>query len=206
MRAAIEDAFTVSWDTMDSLDGPLATSTAAGIILTAYAGSFSTIAPSLTTGERAALRAFVDAGHFAIILLDNDGYGGPSDPFNDSLANPFGIDAIGTVIPDGGFTSATPTSGDAGVHPIFAAVSSMPQYFPGWLGILGDGGAPAPSVIATNEMGPAVDVFEKQGLGSQSGVVVLFSDTGSFTDDVPGGLTPAVQKVLVRALRYAAEK
>lgn len=205
LRAALEDALTMSWSPLDSLATGLATSGADGIVLTTYGGTFNTIVPALTPSEQTALRAFVDAGHFAILLLDNDGYGGPIDPYNDSLARPFGIDPTGTLVPDGGFAEVTPVALDGGVHPIFAGVPSMVQYFPGWLDVAPDAGA-SPTIVATNASGAAVDVFEKGTLGPGSGVVIVFSDTGSFTDDVPGGLTPAAQKVLVQAVRYAAEK
>jgi hypothetical protein len=204
VRTAIEDVLTMTWDPMNTLDA-LGSSSADGVILTTYGGTFGTIVPALTASERNALRTFVDAGHFAILLLDNDGYGGPIDPYNDSLANPFGIDATGTLVLDGGFAPVTPVSFDGGAHPIFAGVSSMVQYYPGWLGVLADAGA-APTVIATNESGAAVDVFEKGALSSDSGVVIVFSDTGSFTDDVPGGLTAEAEQVFVQAVRYAAGK
>ncbi len=205
LRATIRQVFDVTWRPLASLDVSLAASNADGIVLTTYGGTFGTIDPALGPSEQAALRAFVDAGHFAILLLDNDGYGGPIDPYNDSLANPLGLDAIGTVVADGGYVNASAVASDAGLHPIVDGVPSFPQYFPGWLGARADAGV-APVVAAENPSGPALVVVEKGALGPGSGVVIAFSDTGSFTDDAPAGLTAAAQKVFVQALRYAAGK
>lgn len=205
LRAAIVDDFDVTWVPLTTLTGMLGASNANGIVLTTYAGTFGTIQPALDANEQAALRAFVDAGHFAIILLDNDGYGGPIDPWNDSLANPFGLDALGTISADGGYVAAVATPLDGGVHPILHGTPSFPQYYPGWLGTMADA-AVTPTIAATNPSGPALVVLEAGALGPGSGIVVAFSDTGSFTDDTPSGLTPAARKVFVRALRYAAAK
>jgi hypothetical protein len=197
LRAAIEDEFTMTWDPVDSLDGPLAASAAEGAIFLSY-GGFNPISPPLSGPERAALRAFVDAGKFAILITDNDGFGGSSDPVNDSLVAPFGVDAVGTLDVDGGFTACT----FAGGHAVGQGVPSMVEYYPGWFGLAD--AAPSPTVLASNTSGPAVVVFEPKTLGPSAGAVVLFSDSGSFADDVPGNLTPNARTVFLQALHFAS--
>ena len=197
LRTAIADEFTMTWDEVDSLDGPLAASTAEGAILISY-GGFNPITPALSAQERAALRAFVDAGKFAILITDNDGFGGSNDLVNDSLVSAFGVDAVGTVDLDGGFTSCVFSGGSA----IGQGVGSMVEYYPGWFG-LGDA-SPAPKVLATNPGGAAVAVFDPKTLGPGAGAVVLFSDSGSFADDVPGNLMLNARTVFFQALHFAS--
>jgi hypothetical protein len=199
VRAALEQFFPIVWVPVASLESLDATK-ADGALLSSWASSFSPLDP-ISGAEQVALRAFVENGRFVVLLLDNDGFGLGKDLASDALAAPFGLGADGTVNGvDGGDVAATFLV----AHPAAGGETMLPQFLPGWLAT-GDASV-APKVLATNPGGAAVALFEKGALAQGSGAVAVFSDNGSFMDDVVGAPTPAAQHVIVATVLHVSGK
>lgn len=141
------------------------------LIIASAVDSVTAISP-LTTAEQAALLAFVQNGSGAILITDNDTFAGlASDPANESLLDPFGLDATGTII-----SAATVTNPVA--HPVtdgpFGLVASYNTIVAGWF----DGLGPATALATLDGNGqPTLAVLDPGALGQGSGGVVFFSDT-----------------------------
>ncbi|MFP4623536.1 MAG: hypothetical protein ACLFRX_05105 [Gemmatimonadota bacterium] len=123
--------------------------------------------------EQPALATFVDAGGCAILLPDNDTFGGAgTDVVNESLLDPFGLDITGTL---GGQQTAVVTAAGT-THPATAGITSFLQNFPGWFDGTGGG-----TILAENPGGPAmVAIAGGQGSYGSSGPVFAFSDANQF--------------------------
>lgn len=129
----------------------------------------------LTSEEQASLLAFVQAGKSALIFADNDSFAdGASDPANESLLDPFGLDCSGFqfgggasgVVPDP--ASSPVTDGD------FGTITTFGIFFYGWFDNLGSH-ANVVAVAAENGQ-PILAVVPCGALAPGSGPVVLFSD------------------------------
>ncbi|MBI3952027.1 MAG: hypothetical protein HY314_16395 [Acidobacteria bacterium] len=134
--------------------------------------------PPLSEVEQEALRHFVASGGNLIALLDNSAFAAT----NESLAAPFGVQAVGKI-EDVTATVTAPTS-----HPItngpFGLVSSFTQVAPGAITL------PTSAVcLATNPLGCALAVFDPRALSPTAGAAVFYSDANTFVDDrgVRGG-------------------
>lgn len=136
-----------------------------------FGGGDTPITP-LSAAEQQALRDFVDAGGSAFIFSDNDTFAGPaSDPANESLLDPFGLDTTGNV--DG----AAPITVSDPSHPIvdgpFGSIAAATLAFAGWYDELGPS-VPIATLDANGE--PVLAVIEKDALAPGSGLVVLLAD------------------------------
>ncbi len=146
----------------------------------------------LSTVEQAAVLAFVQAGGAAIIVTDNDSFSATADLANESLLDPFGLDATGTtVVP-------TVTVTNPSIHPVtngpFGLVSSYSTVVPGWLDGLG-----IASVLATLDANsqPTLAVIDAGALGSGSGPVVFLSDSVFDNDLILNSIALVQSKVPV---------
>lgn len=150
------------------------------LFISSARGSVSAITP-LTTAEQFAVLAFVKNGGTAVICTDNDMFaGGASDPANESLLDPFGLDAAGT----GPAWSQPATIPDPSQSPVtdgpFGVVGGWSVGWTGWFTTV----PVSATVLGTiNENGlPGLVVFQKSELAACSGVAVLFSDSTAFID------------------------
>jgi hypothetical protein len=175
-RAALDDEFpNLTRVGFPALDG----AALAGIdilVLASYADAVTGIVLSGT--EQQALFDFVGAGGCAILLADNDGNSG-GEAANESLLDPFGLDASGTGNSSVVVTVIDPTASPITAGP-FGQVSSFSQGFPGGLDNLG---AHATS-LASNSLGSALAVIESGSIAPGSGRVVIYSDANTFGDGV----------------------
>lgn len=130
----------------------------------------------LTAAEQEALLGFVAGGGCAILLPDNDSFGGSSTPAaNASLIDPFGMLIDGTF-----WTWITATVIDPTASPItdgpFGQVTSFTQLVAGALTDVG----PYGTALATNDGGFALAVIEPGAVGPGAGPVIVFSDVNTF--------------------------
>jgi len=150
------------------------------LFISSARGANSAIVP-LTVDEQAAILAFVKNGGTAVICAENDTFAGAaSDPANESLLDPFGLDAAGT----GGPWSQPATIPDPALSPVtsgpFGVVTGWLVGWTGWFTAV----PTSATVLGTiNQSGlPGLAVFQRGALAACSGVTVLFSDTTAFVD------------------------
>lgn len=150
------------------------------LFISSARGSNVAITP-LSAAEQGAVLAFVKNGGTAVICTDNDTFaGGASDPANESVIDPFGLDAAGTGPP-----WAQPATIP---NPLLSPVTSGPfgvvmGWTVGWTGWFTTVPASATVLGTINQNGqPGLVVFARGALAACSGVTVLFSDTTAFVD------------------------
>lgn len=180
VRASILDKFP---GTTFSGSGTITSTYLAGVdvlfLSSARAGN-SAIAP-LSADEKSALRAFVEQGGTAILLVDNDTFAGAaSDAANESLIDPFGVDVTGTGLawPQGA-TVLNPLAPPICSGP-FGSTASWQVGWTGWFN-----GVPAEAVVLgtiNQSTLPGLLYFPRHALAACSGGVVIFSDSTSFAD------------------------
>ena len=191
-RATLESAFSITWRATDDLTA-LATSDAQGVILGSGAHDNNVSISVLSSAEQTALASYVNAGHFAIILTDNDGF----HDGNESLAMTFGLTTSGTL---GDLQTATVTQ----AHAITAGLTTFSLWWPGSV----SGESTKSTVLATTSLGTLLMVFEKGALAPGSGVVIEMADQAQFLDSVPFGVTPEggalAKKLLLNMVHYAS--
>jgi len=137
------------------------------VVLSSVRTNSGAISPILSGAEQSALYNFVLGGGCAILFPDNSTFaGGGSDPANESLIDPFGLDITGTL---GGGYSAT-------VNSTWSAVTSYVGNYAGWFD--GTSGATVLGTLASSQ--PSLVEFAPSDLGSGSGRVVVFSDANVF--------------------------
>ena len=146
------------------------------VMLAVTYGGNQAIVP-LSTDEQAALSAFVAGGGGAVIFCDNDTFSGAaSDPANESLADPFGVDCTGTGA--GGSQPATV------IDPPASVVTDGPfglvaTFRVGWSGWFESFGSDMRRLANLDQNGNAV-LLERPRLARQAcgagGGVVMFGD------------------------------
>ena len=162
-------------------------------------GSFS-VGTALTAAEQSALTNFILSGGAAIILVDNDTFGGsgaPTDAVNQSFISPFGLHVFGKLSANPAIANVTNTT-----HPVtngpFGLVSSFSTGDPGWFDNLGSNATGLARLTANNNIPLAV--INRGALSSTSGGVVLLSDFNTFDN---GRLPLTNNRVLERnAIAY----
>lgn len=162
------------------------------LLITSATGGSSAITP-LTATEQAAVLAFVRNGGNAMIFTDNDTFaGGASDAANESLLDPFGLDAAGTGLP----WSQPASVPNPGLSPVtsgpFGVVTAWQV---GWTGSFTNVPASAVVLGTINQSGlPGLVVFPRGALAACSGATVLFSDITGFAD----GFLVLANDILIR--------
>lgn len=136
------------------------------VVLSSVKGNSGAITP-LTGAEQNALGTFVEGGGCAILFPDNSTFaGGNSDPANESLIDPFGLDITGTL--SGGY-SATFSSA-------WSSVTSYVGNYTGWFD--GINGASTLATLASTQ--PSLVEFAPDSFTTGSGRVIVFSDANVF--------------------------
>lgn len=134
------------------------------------------VTTSLSQSEQSALLAFVTAGGRAIIMVDNQTFGGggtqPTSSVNQSFVAPFGLSPTGQL---GNPVSATVLQPN--IHPVtngpFGTVASFVTGDPGWFSSLGPNAA---SLAQFSGGQTALAVIGPRALSPVSGSVVFLSD------------------------------
>jgi len=142
------------------------------VVLSSVRANSGAITPWLSEAEQDALYNFVLGGGCAILFPDNSTFaGGNSDPANESLIDPFGLDIMGTL---GGVYNATVTSASS---PVTSGVASYSGNYAGWFNNTGTA-----TVLATLDADaePSLVEFAPGYFGTGSGRVVVFSDANVF--------------------------
>ena len=155
----------------------------------------------LSIAEQDVLFVFAEGGGSVILLLDNDGFGGTGTPAaNESLLDPFGMDIQGTLM-----GRKTATVIDTSTSPItqgqFGTVSTFSQNWPGGLTNLGQYAVP----LATNSIGVALAVINKDTISNGSGKVVVYSDLNTFSNSGEGGYFPENENLLLNTISFCKE-
>lgn len=139
-------------------------------------GNGITVTTPLTSSEQTALTDFVERGGGAIILVDNDSFGGASvntDAVNQSFISPFGLHVTGKL--SGNPAPANVTNAN---HPVtngpFGRVSTIATADPGWFDDLGPTSVGLAELAANN--GIALTAINPGALSANSGGVVFLSD------------------------------
>jgi hypothetical protein len=143
------------------------------VFLMATRANSEAIAP-LSPAEQTALTAFVASGGAAIIACDNDSFGGAgSDPANESLADPFGVDVSGT----GAAWQQSATVIDPSLSPVTSGpFGEVPSFSVGWSGWF-DAYPKIAILLATLDANGHASLLEFPPGGMGSGRVVLLSDS-----------------------------
>jgi hypothetical protein len=189
-RTVLEAEFALTWDELGSLTD-LATSNAEGVLLAPAYGDTTGVAP-LSSAEQTALRDFVEAGGFAVLLTENDT---SFDATSDSFLAPFGVSATGTLQGDA-------TGIASGGHPIASGWTTVPLSWPGSCSTPDAGAA----IVATTSLGPYVMVFESGALASGSGTVVIITDASPYFAGWTGANSTESLTILTNALHHASGK
>jgi hypothetical protein len=144
------------------------------VVLSSVKGNSGAITPWLSEAEQDALYDFVLGGGCAILFPDNSTFaGGNSDPANESLIDPFGLDIMGTL---GGGYNANVTSA---LSPVTSGVASYSGNYAGWFD--GTNGATVLATITVSGQNQTSLVeFAPGHFGTGSGRVVVFSDANVF--------------------------
>lgn len=170
------------------------------LVLSSVTGETSATVP-LSSQEQSALMSFVEAGGCAIVLLDNDSFATNASQANASLADPFGMVVSGTLpdpliamVPDPALSPVT--TGPNG------KVSSFIQSSPGGLTDLG----PYATPLATNALGHALALVERDLPVAGSGPVVVFSDTDSFRSADAGGYFQSNRGLFLNTIAFCLSR
>jgi hypothetical protein len=142
------------------------------VVLSSVKANSGAITPWLSEAEQDALYNFVLGGGCAILFPDNSTFaGGNSDPANESLIDPFGLDIMGTL--SSGY-NATVTSAPS---PVTSGVAGYSGNYAGWFN-----NTDAATVLATLNANaePSLVEFAPGHFGTGSGRVVVFSDANVF--------------------------
>ena len=149
----------------------------------------------LSALEQSALRTFVEGGGRALLFADNDIFAGvASDPANESLVDPFGLDVAGTLS-GVQVVSVTPPNTSPVTNGPFGLVSSYNTNFPGWFNNLGPDASSLATLNANGQ--PALAFIPPQTLSATSGGVVLFSDGNTAIDPAGAGVFGNAERVLI---------
>jgi hypothetical protein len=166
------------------------------VVLSSGTDALTAIVP-LSLAEQNALRAFILDGGSAILLADNDTFSPLADLANESLLDPVGLDASGTL--SGNQTAAV---GNPAGHPAtggpFGNVATISQLFPGSLSGLAGVATP----LANNSLGTALAAIEACALGAGAGRVLAFSDTNCFGDPIAPGLFPNNTTLFLNSIAF----
>lgn len=167
------------------------------LMLSSARGGSDAIDP-LTGAEQSALLNFVLGGKGVVLFPDNDTFeGAASDPANESLIDPFGMNITGTVGGNEAVTVTNPAGNPISNGP-FGQISSMTYAFTGFFDSLGPN---AQSLATINSNGQSALAYIPKGtLGAGSGGVVVFSDVSMTVD---GTLTTNNSIAVRNALAYA---
>jgi hypothetical protein len=153
----------------------------------------------LTQAEQDALAAFVAGGGGALLMPDNDSFGGPiglnlpdADTIaaNDSLIAPFGMAVTDTNV---GFFAADVTDPTSTVtNGPFGVVNTITTVFPGRISDLGPDASPLAEVAGFGDVLAEIPAGQ---LGAGSGAVVILSDFNAILDigDDGGLLNPTTE-------------
>jgi hypothetical protein len=132
---------------------------------------------SLSSAEQTALLGFVQAGHGAYIVVDNDTHAGSGTKTqNDTFLTPFGLAAAGALADVQTISITDPQ------HPLtdgpFGTAHTLVADWPGWFTSLGAAHRLG-TLAATNA--DAAAVLDPGAISPGSGAVVFISDTGPAT-------------------------
>jgi parallel beta-helix repeat protein len=180
-RAAITETYpTISFSAFSTVTQQ-ATANLDVLVLNSATDEHSAILP-LSNQEQDALTNYVELGGCAIVILDNDSFHASAPQANESLIQPFGLEITGTL--SGQLIALV---SDPSISPItagpYGTVSSFIQNQPGGLTNLG----PYATGIATNRLGNALAVIERDLMVEGSGPVVFYSDNDTFKSASAGG-------------------
>lgn len=173
-RSAITSAFPQAVFTAASVLTSNYLATARFAVLVSASDMNAAITP-LTSDEQAALVQYVRQGGSAFIMTDNDVFGGSgSDYANDSLLDPFGLNAAVTL-----YNSASPVSvADPSLSPCtqgpYGTLTHYNLYFPGAFASIG----PAVALGGLQDLYgiPALAWIPPGAMGASSGFALFSSD------------------------------
>lgn len=149
------------------------------LFITSLFDGTSSLRVPLSPSEQVAVRTYIEAGGAAILLVDNSQHGGNADTMHESVLDPIGFDAAGTI---SGLTPAQVVDND---NPItsgpFEVLFSYSVLWPGWF----DGMPENARVLARLESNnqPTLAYLPPGVLSSGSGPVLLSSEHG-----IPNGI------------------
>ncbi|MEI7731986.1 MAG: Ig-like domain-containing protein [Verrucomicrobiota bacterium] len=146
------------------------------IFLASPSGMSSAITP-LTAAEQSELRLFVEHGGVAILLVDNELFGGigPSDLANESLVNAFGFTVAGLDYNSASqVIFANPAASPLTKGP-YGNFSSFASYYPGWFDTVSPDAVVLGRLKVNNQ--PAVAVIHPKVLSAFSAPAFFFSDS-----------------------------
>lgn len=180
LRASIASAFPGATFTGSATLTPAFLATADVLFLTSGTGANSAITP-LSGSEQAALLAFVRNGGTAILCADNDTFAGSaSEPANESLIDPFGIDVAGTGAP---WAQSTTVVGPPSSPVLDGPFGTASGWLVGWTGWFTTVPSEAVVLATINQSGlPGLLSFAPHALAACSGAVVIASDSTTFVD------------------------
>jgi hypothetical protein len=166
-----------------------------GVSTASYGPSgVTTISPE----EQQALWEFVRGGGGAVLFTDNDSHAGDNtDPANESLLEPFGLDVTGTLQGPQPALVAVPLASPV-THGAFGFVSSFTLNWSGWFDSVGSSAVPR-AVLGSNGQ-PCLAETPRGVLGPVSGAVVYFSDDAALYDFA----AEETRALLFNALDYTA--
>ncbi|MFO0831661.1 MAG: hypothetical protein U0637_07435 [Phycisphaerales bacterium] len=171
------------------------------VVFFSSARAGTTAITPLSTQEKQILLAFISAGGGALLFVDNDTFAGAgSDAVNESMLDPFGLDALGTGAPwERSAHVANPGASPVTSGP-FGTVTSFSVGWTGWFSALGPYASSLATLVDNNQ--PCLAVIPCNAIAPGSGPVVLFSDSTMISN---GFLTAANLMLVRNAMAYASQ-
>mgnify|MGYP000986074210 CR=1 FL=1 len=170
------------------------------VILSSARGAVSAITP-LTAQEQTNLRTFVEAGGAAILFVDNDTFAGAaSDPANESMIDPFGLDIAGT---GAGWQRTAHITNPASTTITTGQFGTITSFGIGWTGWFTNLGPYATSLATTvDNAQPCLAMIPCNTISPGSGPVVIFADS---TMAANGYMTPNNLSLIENAMAFATQ-
>ncbi len=158
--------------------------TGVGILFLTSAYHNSLAISPLSTAEQTVLLNYIKNGGCAILLTENDSFGGvpTSSIANQSLLDPFNVTTAG-IIPEEVTATVTHPTDSLITNGSYGIVSSFKQNYTGYF--TSDG--VYATRLANNASGGALDVINADVIQAGSGPVILYSDSNAFWDEADKG-------------------
>jgi len=142
----------------------------------------SSATTALSSSEQSALLAFVLGGGTAVLFGENDTFDPNAPTVNNSYYSAFGAHTTGTLL--GGQAYTFPSPGSFPLTGPFGTVGSLSSSYPGWFDVLPASASVVADLSANGH--PVITTLGPGALGTGSGPVWMFSDTGAQS---AGGVT-----------------
>jgi hypothetical protein len=168
------------------------------LILTSTYTNGIAVSP-LTNNEQTALLNFIRTGGCAILMTDNNSFGGipESGNINQSIIGPFDVTTAGALGENISSIILNPLNSLITSGP-YGTISGFSQNWPGYF--VSDG--IYANRLANNDSGGALDVINADAIQAGSGPVIIYSDTNTFFNEDFHGFYYANENLFMNSIHF----